>query len=129
MVGQDAGTFWRRLGGQDPHRLLEGSQAGRLVAGPPALAPQPHQQQRHPYRVLGRVEQVEGGGQQPQRTLALAGSCGRIGGPGRQLDPVQPGRPARVGHLLPQLKGSLVVALGLGEGVGPVAGHAGLDPS
>jgi hypothetical protein len=50
LVGEDAGAVGRRLGRQEPHRLLQGGQAARLVVTVPALLPQPHVQQRRAYR-------------------------------------------------------------------------------
>jgi hypothetical protein len=60
--------------------------------------------------------------------LGGAGEASHLGRPGQQVDPIQPCRLARVGHLLPQGQGSLVVSVGLGKGAGAFGGQAGLDP-
>ena len=73
VIGQDAGPLGRRLDRQDPHRLLQGGQARRLVAGRPVLVPQPHEQQRCPHRVDRRVQLVERLGEQHRATLGSTG--------------------------------------------------------
>jgi hypothetical protein len=60
--------------------------------------------------------------------LDRPGQSNRVGGPGEQVNPVQPGRPARLGHQRPQLQGALEVAGRLRERVGALGGKPGLHP-
>jgi hypothetical protein len=85
-------------------------------------------QQGRAHRVIGRVELGQCGAEQRKRGLVLAGGPGGVGRPGQQLDPVQTGHSAGVRHLVPQLQGAFVVALGLRESVGRGGGLAGPDP-
>jgi hypothetical protein len=59
--------------------------------------------------------------------LDSTGEPGGVGRAGQQLQPVGPGQGLGLQHLVPQLQGALVVALGLGEGVSTVGGQPGLD--
>ena len=122
----DLGRGWRP--GHQPLGLREGGQRAGFVAGDPAVGPQAGQQDRGPDRLGDRVHLAEGVLEQPDRVPGRAGEGDRLGRPGQQLDPVQSGWPARVGHPLPQLQRALVVPGGLGEGAGALGGQPGLDP-
>ena len=86
---------------------------------------QPPGQQPGPERVPRRVHLGQGTADQRDRPLGAAGVGGRLGGPSEQLDPVEARR--RGWGPLPQLQRTLEVVLGLGEGVAPLGGQAGLD--
>jgi len=78
--------------------------------------PQPHEHQRPPHRVGCRVQLVQCLGEQDQRVLDSTGEPGGVGRAGQQLQPVGPGQGLGLQHLVPQLQGALVVALGDEDG-------------
>jgi hypothetical protein len=128
MSGQHAGPLGGGLGWQDPHRLLQGGQAGRLVTGHPALRSHPHVQQRHPRGVVRLLELAERLGEQRERTPGVTQDPGHAGRPGEQLDMIQSDQQTWLRHQPPQLKGSLVVVVGLCEAAEVLCGLPGPDP-
>jgi hypothetical protein len=78
------------------------------------------QQHGSPHGLGGWVDLVDCVLQQPDRRLDCAAECGRVGCPGEQVNAVKSGRPARIGHLLPELQGTLEVPVGLSEGASAV---------
>jgi hypothetical protein len=78
-------------------------------------------------RVGGRVDLGQGAPDQSHRPVGGASVGGRLPRPGQQLGLVHPDPSLGRAGALPQLKGPLELALGLGEGVGPLGGQAGLD--
>jgi hypothetical protein len=81
-----------------------------------------------PDRLTGLVHLTQRLLKELNSPLGGAGEASHLGRPGQQVDPIQPCRSARVGHLLPQGQGSLVVSVGLGKGAGAFGGQAGLNP-
>ena len=89
------------------------------------VAAEAAQQRGRPDRLDGPVQLAERLLEQPDGLVGGAGLGGRLGRPSEQLDPVQPGQPVRIGDLLPQLQGALVVPVRFGEGAGMLSRPAG----
>jgi hypothetical protein len=128
--GQGAGQLGRRrLAGDGGHRLLDGGHGPRAVAGDPVVAGQPLQQRAGPQRLGGRVDPLQGQVGQGDGPVVVAGQVGRLGGPVQQRAPVQGAAGGRLGRLVPQGQGPLVVPHGLGQGRRRLGGlprpHAG----
>lgn len=92
------------------------------------MVAQAGQQDGSPDGVVDRVHPTECNLQQPNRRLDGAGEVSRVGCSSEQVNAVKFSRPGGVGHPLPELQGTLIVALGLGEGVGLLGGQPGLGP-
>ena len=92
------------------------------------MAAQQAQEHGSPNRLSGLVHLTQRLLKEFNSPLGGAGEARHLGRPGQQVDPIQACRSARVGHLLPQGQGSLVVSVGLGKGAGAFGGQGGLDP-
>ena len=117
VLGEHRGLLGRRgHGDQQPLGFGIGGQCvGMLQRGMPMVA-KAAQQPGGPDRVAGPVQVVERLLEQCDGMVGFAGLGDRLGRPGEQLDPVQPGQPIRVGDLVPQLQGALIVPVRFGEG-------------
>jgi hypothetical protein len=129
VVGKHAGTLGRRgLGSQQLLRLGIGGQGGAIIQRLVSVAAQQAQEHGSPDRLSGLVHLIQRLLKELNSPLGGPGEARHLSRPGQQVDPIQPCRSARVGHLLPQGQGSLVVSVGLGKGAGAFGGQAGLDP-
>ena len=79
-----------------------------------------------PQRLGGRVDPVQGQPTQGDRPVVVAGQVGRLGGAVQHRAPVQGAAGGRLGRLVPQVQGPLVVPQGLGQGRGRLGGLPGL---
>jgi hypothetical protein len=105
---------------------LDGGHGQGRVGGRPVVAGQPLQQRPGPPWLGGRVDPVQGQTAEGDGPLVVAGQVGRLGGPVQHRAPVQGAAGGRLGHLVPQLQGALVVPEGLGQGRGRLGGLPGL---
>jgi hypothetical protein len=103
MAGEYAGALSRRRrAGQQLLCPLVGRQRGGLIPGRPAVPAKGGQQHGSPDWLCGRVDPVQRVLEQRDRPIDPAGVGSRLGCSAEQVDLVQPRRPARVGHPLPQ---------------------------
>ena len=102
MVGEHAGTLGRRgLGGQELLGLGVGGQGGAMIQSRMSVAAQQAQEHGSPDRLSGLVHLIQRPLEELDSLLGGAGEASHLSRPGQQVDPIQPCRSARVGHLLP----------------------------
>ena len=103
VVGKHAGTLGRRgLGGKELLCLGVGGKGGAMIQSLVSMAAQQTQEHGSPDRLTGLVHLTQRLLKELNSPLRGAGEASHLGRPGQQVDPIQPRRSARVGHLLPQ---------------------------
>jgi hypothetical protein len=127
LPAQDPGSCRRRrLGGDQVDGALVGVE--RLGAVRARQVPaQPLGEEPGADRLGGRVHVLQGGANQRDGALQVAGEVRRLGGLPQQPGPVQRQRGGDVGDLVPQVEGAFEVVLRFGEGQGLLGRLAGGD--
>ena len=128
--GQDLGAGRRRrLGGHQLDRPALDGQGVGLAGGVPDVAGQAVVEHPGEHRVGPGVGARDGLPDQGGGGVRVAALEGVLGRPPQELDPGGAGQPGRVGDLVPDPEGLLVVVAALGEGEDPLRRPPGLDPA